>query len=95
VSSIDRGRARVFFWAISLALVRTPTGRNLCHGGNEASSMTDTVRKNIDLVEAKTSRHRRSAPSGRDVVAVLGSSPLADVQFDRFTIKPKVRDIKL
>jgi hypothetical protein len=33
--------------------------------------------------------------TGRDIVAALASSPLADVQFDRLTIMSKVRDIRL
>jgi len=33
--------------------------------------------------------------SGRDIVAALAASPLADVKFDRLTVKSKVRDIKL
>jgi hypothetical protein len=57
--------------------------------------MTDFDRRNADLVEATMSRHRGPALTGRDIVAVLGTSPLAEVQFDRFTIKSKVRDIKL
>jgi hypothetical protein len=35
------------------------------------------------------------APTGRDVVAALQSSPLTDVPFDRITIKSKVRDTNL
>jgi hypothetical protein len=57
--------------------------------------MTDVERKNIDLAEATMSRHRGPALTGCDIVAVLGASPLTEVQFDRFTIKSKVRDIKL
>lgn len=33
--------------------------------------------------------------TGHDIVAVLAASPLADVKFDRLTIKSKVRTIKL
>ena len=33
--------------------------------------------------------------SGSDIVAVLAASPLAEVKFDRLTIKSKVRDIDL
>jgi prevent-host-death family protein len=33
--------------------------------------------------------------SGRDIVTVLAASPLADVRFDRLTIKSKVRNINL
>lgn len=53
--------------------------------------MTDSNRNDI---EANMARHR-PAVSGRDIVAALGSSPLAEVRFDRFTIKSKVRDISL
>ena len=55
--------------------------------------MTDFDRRGIDLVEANESR--RSALTGLDIVAALESSPLAEVQFERFTIKSKVRDINL
>jgi hypothetical protein len=81
------------FLAILLILVMTPTGRILCHDDEGAYSMTDFDGKDIDLVEANKSR--QSAPTGRDIVAALESSPLADVQFERFTIKSKVRDINL
>jgi hypothetical protein len=57
-------------------------------------SMTDSNRSVIDLVEANMARHR-SAVSGSDIVAALGSSPLAEVRIDRFTIKWKVPDIRL
>jgi prevent-host-death family protein len=33
--------------------------------------------------------------TGRDIVAALAASPLADVEFDRLTIKSKVRNINL
>ena len=33
--------------------------------------------------------------TGRDIVNLLASSPLADVQFERLTVKSKVRDISL
>ena len=33
--------------------------------------------------------------TGSEIVAVLAASPLADVKFDRLTIKSKVRTIKL
>jgi prevent-host-death family protein len=33
--------------------------------------------------------------TGRDIVAALAASPLADVKFDRLTVKSTVRDIKL
>jgi hypothetical protein len=81
-------RPRIFL-ANSPALVRTVLDR----GGSEASSMTDRDPEKIDSVEAKGCR--TPAPNGRDVVAALQSSPLADVQFDRITVKSKVRDINL
>jgi prevent-host-death family protein len=33
--------------------------------------------------------------TGRDIVAALAASPLAEVSFDRLTVKSKVRDIDL
>jgi prevent-host-death family protein len=33
--------------------------------------------------------------TGRDIVAALAASPLAEVQFDRLSVKSKVRDIEL
>lgn len=33
--------------------------------------------------------------TGRDIVAALAASPLAEVEFDRLTVKSRVRDIKL
>ncbi len=33
--------------------------------------------------------------TGRDIVTALAASPLADVKFDRLTVKSTVRDIKL
>jgi prevent-host-death family protein len=33
--------------------------------------------------------------SGRDIVTVLAKSPLGDVEFERLTIKSKVRDVEL
>jgi prevent-host-death family protein len=33
--------------------------------------------------------------TGRDIVAALAASPLAEVEFDRLTVESKVRDIKL
>ena len=33
--------------------------------------------------------------SGRDIVVALAASPLADVTFERLTIKPPVRDVSL
>lgn len=33
--------------------------------------------------------------SGRDIVTVLARSPLRDVEFERLTVKSKVRDVEL
>lgn len=33
--------------------------------------------------------------SGRDIVTALAKSPLADLEFERLTIKSKVRDVEL
>lgn len=33
--------------------------------------------------------------SGRDIVTVLANSPLGDVEFERLTVKSKVRDVEL
>lgn len=33
--------------------------------------------------------------SGREIVAALAKSPLGDLEFERLTIKPKVRDVEL
>jgi|SRR3954453_18835431 prevent-host-death family protein len=33
--------------------------------------------------------------SGRDIVAALAGSPLAEVKFERLTVKSKVRDVDL
>jgi len=61
----------------------------------EGVSVTDVDKKRGDFVDANGARHRWSAVTGRDIIAALASSPLAEVQFDRLTIKPKARDISL
>jgi prevent-host-death family protein len=33
--------------------------------------------------------------TGRDIVTALAASPLADLKFDRLTIKPRVRNVRL
>jgi hypothetical protein len=91
--SIEAGSA--YFFGDFAVPVSTPPGHILYHADTEAASMPDVDRKNIDLAEATMSRHRGPALTGCDIVAALGSSPLAEVQFDRFTITSKVRDIKL
>jgi len=57
--------------------------------------MTDIDGRNSDFVDANTSPHQPATVTGRDIVAALGSSPLAEVEFDRLTIKSKVRYIIL
>lgn len=37
----------------------------------------------------------RRPVSGRDIVTVLAKSPLGDVEFERLTVKSKVRDVEL
>ncbi|MCK1545617.1 type II toxin-antitoxin system Phd/YefM family antitoxin [Bradyrhizobium sp. 147] len=37
----------------------------------------------------------QNPPSGRDLVKMLADSPLADIEFDRLTVKSRVRDIEL
>jgi hypothetical protein len=37
----------------------------------------------------------RSPVTGRDITEVLASSPLAEVPFDRLSVKSKVRDVDL
>jgi hypothetical protein len=39
--------------------------------------------------------HRKDPVSGRDIVDALAASLLAEVDFERLTIRPRVRDIDL
>jgi hypothetical protein len=57
--------------------------------------MTDIDRRNSDFVDTNRPPHQPATVTGRDVVTALGSSPLAEVEFDRLTIKSKVRYIIL
>jgi hypothetical protein len=43
---------------------------------------------------AEDTNRLRSPVTGRDIVEVLASSPLAEVPFDRLSVKSKVRDIR-
>ena len=49
----------------------------------------------VVVVRADEFDRMRRPISGRDIVAALATSPLADVDFERMTIKSKVRDVKL
>ena len=57
--------------------------------------MTNVDRENDDFGDADGSDHRPSAATGHEIVVAFTSSPLAGVSFDRFTLKSKVRDIRL
>ena len=49
----------------------------------------------VVLVRADEFDRMRRPISGRDIVAALATSPLADVIFERMTIKSPVRDVGL
>ena len=49
----------------------------------------------VVVVRADEFDRMRRPISGRDIVAALATSPLAGVNFERMTIKSKVRDIRL
>ena len=49
----------------------------------------------VVVVRADEFDRMRRPISGRDIVAALATSPLADVDFERMIIKSKVRDVKL
>jgi prevent-host-death family protein len=49
----------------------------------------------VVVVRADEFDRMRQPISGRDIVAALATSPLADVDFERTTIKSKVRDVRL
>jgi prevent-host-death family protein len=49
----------------------------------------------VVIVRADEFDRMRRPISGRDIVAALATSPLAGVNFERMTIKSKVRDIRL
>lgn len=47
------------------------------------------------IVGAEEFDRLQSVPSGRDLVKMLANSPLADLEFDRLTVKSRVRDVEL
>ena len=49
----------------------------------------------VVVVRAEEFDQMRQPVSGRDIVAAFASSPLADVSFDRLSVKSRVRDIDL
>ena len=49
----------------------------------------------VVVVRAEEFDRMRRPVSGRDIVAALAASPLADVNFERVTVKSRVRDVSL
>jgi len=49
----------------------------------------------VVIVRADEFDRLRRPVSGRDIVNALASSPLADVNFDRLTVRSPVRDVSL
>jgi prevent-host-death family protein len=49
----------------------------------------------VVVVRAEEFDRMRRPVSGRDIVAALAASPLAEVDFERVTIKSPVRDVSL
>jgi prevent-host-death family protein len=49
----------------------------------------------VVVVRAEDFDRMQQSVSGRDIVSALAASPLADVNFDRVTIKAPVRDVSL
>jgi prevent-host-death family protein len=49
----------------------------------------------VVIVDADEFDRLQRPVTGRDIVAALAASPLAEVEFDRLTVKSRVRDIKL
>jgi prevent-host-death family protein len=49
----------------------------------------------VVVVRAEDFDRMRRPVSGRDIVAALSASPLADVDFERLTVKSPVRDAGL
>ena len=49
----------------------------------------------VVVVRADEFDRMRRPISGRDIVAALATSPLADVNFERMTIKSPIRDVNL
>jgi prevent-host-death family protein len=49
----------------------------------------------VVIVDADEFDRLQRPVTGRDIVATLAASPLAEVRFDRLTIKSRVRNIEL
>jgi prevent-host-death family protein len=49
----------------------------------------------VVVVRAEDFDRMRRPVSGRDIVDVLAASPLAEVNFERLTVKSSVRDVSL
>lgn len=49
----------------------------------------------VVIVGAEEFDQLRRPVSGRDIVAALATSPLAEVKFERLSVKSRVRDIDL
>jgi prevent-host-death family protein len=49
----------------------------------------------VVIVGAEEYDQLRRPVSGRDIVAALAASPLAEVKFERLSVKSRVRDIDL
>jgi prevent-host-death family protein len=49
----------------------------------------------VVIVGAEEYDRLRRPVSGRDIVAALAASPLAEVKFERLSVKSRVRDIDL
>src|SRR5712692_11627793 len=52
-------------------------------------------RDTVVVVRADEFDRMQRPVSGRDIVAALASSPLADVNFERLTVESPVRDVDL
>src|SRR3977135_247718 len=49
----------------------------------------------VVIVRADEFDRMQRPVSGRDIVAALAASPLADVNFERLTVKSTIRDVRL
>lgn len=47
------------------------------------------------IIAAEEFERLQRSVSGRDIVTILAQSPLGGVEFERLTIKPRVRDVEL
>jgi hypothetical protein len=81
-----------FVFAISQGIVMLLQGSTFQRCYEKVSSVTDVDRKNSDFVGENRS-NRPSAVTGRDIVAALASSPLADVPFGRLTVRPSAVEV--